>query len=105
MRAGLFEEASRKLVQQASYFFSGFYEILCLVGSSLRVQLRWTGSQMALSFPSAPGHVYRLDRTDSLRPPAWFQVGSLIFGEGETVELSDPSPSLRSRFYRVVLVY
>ena len=51
------------------------------------------------------GHIYRLERSDSLSVPAWFQVGSLIFGSEETVELSDPAASPRNRFYRLVLVY
>lgn len=65
------------------------------------VAARWTGTGLAVSWPSLRGAVYRLEASDD---PAsgWRTLGSLL-GSGTGMEATDPLPPGGARFYRVVM--
>ncbi len=54
----------------------------------------------AVSIPSMPGHVYRLESKDSLAAASWNPF-PLQAGTGQPIQLSDFNPGPAQRFYRV----
>jgi hypothetical protein len=62
-----------------------------------------------VSFTTASGKTYRVERKDSLLDSEWIALSnaSNVAGTGGVVQVSDPQPDVRSlghRFYRVVLL-
>jgi len=58
-----------------------------------------------LSWVSAPGKRYRLERSDTINSVLWDVLGSTVSGDGDIVYVDDPQPgSTPVRFYRLRLV-
>jgi hypothetical protein len=54
-----------------------------------------------VSFPSEPGRTYTLETSDRLDTPESWSTADTAAGDGNVVELADPSPAGAIRFYRV----
>ncbi len=76
-----------------------------LDSSSVRVQgLATSGSDIQLSVVSVPGHNYQFQRSDSLTPALWQDVGAPLAGNGGPIVFTDPAGAgSKQRFYRVVV--
>ena len=59
------------------------------------------GGTISLSFPTAPGHSYRVEFKDNLNAPTWLALGPPSFATGNQLTVTDPSPNGAHRFYRV----
>ncbi|MFZ9856619.1 MAG: hypothetical protein ACO3I0_16020, partial [Limisphaerales bacterium] len=65
--------------------------------------LEMTPSGLRAFFRSAPGVTNVLEATDSLGPAVWIPIGTGIRGNTTLQSLTDPDPSVGSRFYRLRL--
>jgi hypothetical protein len=58
-----------------------------------------------ISFASRTGQTYRVERSDSLNPPAWTPVADGVAGTGNLIQIADTSATyVGPRFYRVLLL-
>ncbi len=58
-----------------------------------------------LTLSTVPGHIYRIEYTDSLSPAAWRTLADQLFSAGATLQVSDPGAgALPNRFYRATVV-
>jgi hypothetical protein len=75
------------------------------VASALRIsQVQPSGAHMIVSFPSALGKIYRVDRSDAMSANSWVAVQDNIPGTGGTVQITDTNTAAQARrFYRVVV--
>jgi hypothetical protein len=63
------------------------------------------GGNFVVSFTSQLGQTYRVERSDSLSPPAWSPLADAVPGTGNTIQISDATvPFPVQRFYRVLLL-
>jgi Viral BACON domain len=62
-----------------------------------------SGGSIHLSWNSISNLVYQLQFTTNLTSGSWLNLGSPITATGSTVTTTDPSPSDRRRFYRVMV--
>ncbi len=63
------------------------------------------GEGFTITFPSRLGQTYRVERTDSLNPPAWQPVADNVPGTGGSIPISDSvTPPEAQRFYRVIIL-
>ena len=79
---------------------------IILDASSVRVQsFDLTGKDARLTVPTVTGHVYQLQRSDSLGSGTWENIGAAIPGDGSPQLFTDPGGSAGSkqRFYRVLV--
>ena len=79
---------------------------LILDASSVRVQsFDLTGEDAQLTVPTVTGHIYQLQRSDSLGTGAWDNIGAAIPGDGRPQLFTDPGGSAGApqRFYRVLV--
>jgi autotransporter-associated beta strand protein len=61
-----------------------------------------SGQTAQLTVPSVYGRIYQLQRTDSLNPSSWTNIGDSQIGTGGVLILSDSNATLLSRrFYRI----
>jgi hypothetical protein len=63
-----------------------------------------TNNAIALTWSTVPGLVYQLQRSASLTPTNWSNVGGTLTANGSTLSASDPIGTATQRFYRVGLV-
>jgi hypothetical protein len=67
-------------------------------------QTQASGNDMVVSFPTAVGKTYRVDRSDTLQSNSWTAVQSGIAGTGAVVQVTDTNGALQQkRFYRIVV--
>lgn len=59
---------------------------------------------VSLSFPTSPGHTYRVEFKDDLSAPAWLPLGTDHFATTQTLTITDPGAGGGQRFYRVALL-
>jgi len=73
--------------------------------SALRIsQVQASGTNMIVSFPSASGKTYRVDRSDMPQNGPWVAVQDNIAGTGGTMQITDANAAAQTRrFYRVVV--
>lgn len=73
--------------------------------SLLRVnQMKISGSDCLLSFPTVIGKTYQLERSDTLQSGSWVAIQGKIPGTGGTVEVTDTGSAAQpKRFYRIVV--
>jgi hypothetical protein len=62
------------------------------------------GGSVSLTFPTSPGHSYRVEFKNDLNAPVWTPLGGEQFATGEEMTISDPGPAMTERFYRVRLL-
>jgi hypothetical protein len=76
------------------------------VNSHLRISsVRIAGNEPWISFPSAAGRYYRLERSSNLQTSDWTIVADNILGTGSVIEIPDPSGVGQPyRFYRLTLL-
>ncbi len=61
-----------------------------------------SGGNLILTFPSATGRTYRLERNDTLAPAAWVNTGlPAVSGNGSVKQFTVPASSPARRFFRV----
>ena len=63
-----------------------------------------SNSVVNLVWSTYPGKTYRALYKDDLNAPSWTPLGSDFVAPGYSLSSSDPSPSARQRFYRVIQV-
>ena len=64
-----------------------------------------SGDNFVITFPSQVGQTYRVERSNSLSPPAWQTVADNVPGTGDPIPITDTGVSLQTRrFYRVLLL-
>lgn len=62
------------------------------------------GNGMDMTLDSIPGSIYQLQKSDSLDPVDWQDIGDPKFGDGSSIMLSDPDAfDYDERFYRIVI--
>lgn len=62
------------------------------------------GDDMIISFPSAAGKLYHVERSDTLQTGSWTAVQQNIEGTGEIIAVTDPNGAAQpKRFYRIVV--
>ena len=62
--------------------------------------LRWSGTELMLSFPSKPGQNYELQYSDGLASSSW-PVIEVLRGTGSTLTVTISNSAASHRFYRV----
>lgn len=73
--------------------------------SHLRIAaVRTVGAQHRVTFATATGRRYRIERRLTLQPGGWTIVADNVPGTGGTVEITDPATENRTGFYRLVLL-
>ncbi len=73
--------------------------------SSIKLaQVRMSGTSMVMSIQSYAGHNYQLQRTTTLKPANWTNVGSAQAGTGGTLQFSDPAPAINQPAFYHILV-
>lgn len=61
-----------------------------------------TGSNVVVTIQSYAGHNYQLQRSTTLKPANWINIGSAQAGTGGTLQFIDPAPSVsHPAFYRI----
>lgn len=68
-----------------------------------RAQVAKTGNSVTVTVQTFAGHTYQLQRSDSLTPPAWVNLGGGQAGDGSVRAFTDPAASGAQRFYRVLV--
>ena len=73
--------------------------------SLLRITaMQASGNDMQVTFPSAPGRTYRVERSDTLLEDSWSTVQDNISGTGAPIQITDLSGAAQAkRFYRIVV--
>ena len=67
-------------------------------------QMKISGSDLLLSFPTVSGKTYRVERSDTLQTGSWATVQADIPGTGGTVQVADAAGAAQpKRFYRIVI--
>jgi len=61
------------------------------------------GTNVGISLSGQPGFNYTLQYKNFLTDPSWTSITPSVPGTGGVITLSDPSPAISSRFYRVVV--
>ncbi len=74
--------------------------------SAMRIgSVTTTVNDVAISFPSVLGKIYRLEMRDSLASGAWAPLVDQFAGTGGTLTITDPGAvALSMRFYRAVIL-
>lgn len=62
------------------------------------------GGSISLTFPTSPGHSYRVEFKNDLNAPVWAPLGADIFATGQELTITDPGPAIAQRFYRIRLL-
>jgi len=65
-----------------------------ITGSSMR------GGVFRVRFAGIPGFTYHIERTPSLAPATWAEIGSVVAPEDGQIEFDDNAPPSGSAFYR-----
>jgi hypothetical protein len=75
--------------------------------SLLRITaMQASGNDMQLTFPSAPGRTYRVERSSTLLEGSWSTVQDNISGSGAPIQITDLSGAAQAkRFYRIVVTW
>ncbi|GEM_PF-343972 len=67
-------------------------------------QVKASGADIVLSFPTVTGKTYRVERSDNLQNNSWTVVQDNIAGTGQTVNVTDSAGAQHAtRFYRLVV--
>lgn len=70
--------------------------------SRLSTALEQAGGAYRVRFPSRPGYLYTVQRSDTIPSNQWTDIASDLPGTGQEITVSDPSPGQDGkRFYRV----
>lgn len=68
-------------------------------------RISWADSVLQVQVPGYSGHLYQLQRSDSLAPPAWTNVGAAQPGNNGLLTLPDSDSTNEAQyFYRVVVI-
>ena len=57
---------------------------------------------VSLTFQTSPGHTYRVEFKNDFNAPGWTALSSDVFATAGQLQVSDPTPPVWQRFYRVV---
>ena len=61
-----------------------------------------SGSNLKATLPTVTGRTYQLQRSDTMLPNSWSNIGSPVIGAGASTDLQDPAATgVPRRFYRV----
>ena len=60
----------------------------------------FSGGAFHVRFAGIPGFTYHIERTESLSPAAWIDIGSVVAPEDGQVDFDDNAPPSSSAFYR-----
>jgi hypothetical protein len=77
-----------------------------VVNVVLPLTLRRDGNNVRISFPSAVGQTYRIERSFTLQSPAWSVLADSLVGTGSIITVLDSAAlgQQTAAFYRAVLI-
>ena len=66
------------------------------------LSMKAIGSRMEISTKTTPGHIYQLEKRQSLDNGDWTAVGEPVTATSATITIIDTNAAERSSFYRIV---